>query len=29
MRNLLGYLALVQCAYCLALIMPHALVGDW
>jgi hypothetical protein len=29
MRNLLGYLTLVQCADSLALIMPHALVGDW
>ena len=29
MRNLLGNLALVECAYCLALILPHALVCDW
>jgi hypothetical protein len=29
MRNLLGYLTLVQCADILALIMSHALVGDW
>jgi hypothetical protein len=29
MRNLLGYLTLVQCADSLALIMSHALVGDW
>jgi len=29
MRNLLGYLALVECAYCLALIMSHALECDW
>lgn len=28
-RNLLGYLALVECAYCLALILPHTLVCDW
>lgn len=29
MRNLLGYLAFVQCADSLALIMSHALVCDW